>query len=50
MTEDAYEILDQEGLSYEDAKDLLHNGIRGLELEQDDNDDIIVYLRLDENL
>ena len=42
MTVDAYEALDEEGLSYEDAKDLLDNGIRGLELEQDDDDDIIV--------
>ncbi|MCY3864242.1 MAG: hypothetical protein OXG68_02275 [Chloroflexi bacterium] len=42
MTVDAYEALNEEGLGYEDAKDLLDNGIRGLELEQDDDGDIVV--------
>ena len=42
MAEDTCEALNQEGLSYEDAKDLLDNQFRGLELEQDGDDDIVV--------
>ena len=39
---DAYESLNQEGLDYDSAKDLLDNHIRGLEFEQDGLDDEIV--------
>jgi len=39
---DAYDALNQEGLGYEDAKDLLDNHIRGLELEQSGDDEIVV--------
>lgn len=35
------DALNQDGLSYEDAKDLLDNRIRGLELEQDGDEDIV---------
>ena len=38
---DGYEALNHDGLDYESAKDLLDN-LRGLELEQDGDGDIVV--------